>query len=245
MRSRTISILLLSLAAILVAIAPSAHAGWVLTQADGMEVLISNGMMKGTFPNGSMLFDANKNIFYFIDDQRKVIASGTVDDFCEGMTQTIDSMLENVPPEQREMVKQMMKNQAGDIELVDKGPGEKILGFSTTRYEARDNGTLRAEVWVTQDESLVKELQVGVQALVKLTSCMQEIGFGGSVSYQGAPAYQAIFETAVPLKTIEYDEKGNEVGATILSKRDIPAETFALPAGYNKEPLSAIFRGGQ
>jgi len=177
MRTRITTIVLLSLLALVAALAPSAHAGWVFTESNGDETLISQGKMKTSWENGSLIFDGEKNLLHFIDDRRQLIASGTIDELCEGMNQMMESMFEDIPPEQREMMKKMMQGETGESEVVDKGSGGKIAGFATTRYEVLQDGELREEIWTTDDASLRKEVQGVIKALMKFSSCFDQTGF--------------------------------------------------------------------
>ena len=246
MRTRTPIALLLCILAGLVLSAPFAHAGWVMTRSNGDETLISNGMMKSTWENGSIIIDANKSMLHFIDDRRKLLASGTIDELCESMNQALESMMKNVPPEQREMMKKMMnKNTAGKTEVVKKGPGGKIAGFETTRYEVSQNGVLCEEVWLSSDDSLLKECQGAMQALLKFSSCMDTAAsMGGEASYESSPEYLALFDSAMMVKYVQHQKNEAAADISVLSARDIPSSAFDLPAGYEKVPLLKLF-GGQ
>ncbi len=243
MRTRITTIVLLSLLALVAALAPSAHAGWVFTESNGDETLISQGKMKTSWENGSLIFDGEKNLLHFIDDRRQLIASGTIDELCEGMNQMMESMFEDIPPEQREMMKKMMQGETGESEVVDKGSGGKIAGFATTRYEVLQDGELREEIWTTDDASLRKEVQGVIKALMKFSSCFDQTGFAGESSYESSPEYLAIFDRGVPVKIVEHGVADEAPNTSQLSPREIPDATFALPTGYQTVPMSELWSG--
>ena len=52
---------LVGVAAVIIASASVADAGWVISDADGQETVISKGKMKSGWENGAMIIDAEKD----------------------------------------------------------------------------------------------------------------------------------------------------------------------------------------
>ena len=225
--------------------ASAADAGWVLTESNGDETVMSQGKLKSVWENGSVIFDAGKGEIHFIDDQRKIMAGGTIDELCKGIEEMMESMMANIPPGQRELMKKMAGGKEGETKVVGKGPGGKIAGFETTRYEVSSAGDLYEEIWLTEDESLKKECQGLMQMMVKFTSCMAEANAMGAPSPESSPEYLKLFEKGVMVKSVEHGDEGEEVNTIVISERDIPSSTFSLPAGYKKVAISEIWGADQ
>jgi hypothetical protein len=243
MKYRVVALIAVLVAANVVFGVSAASAGWVLTESNGDETIISQGKMKSAWENGAIIFDSGTKEIHFLDDRRKIMASGTIDELCDGITQMVESMMADVPAEQREMMKRMMGGAAEKTEVVAKGPGGKIAGFETTRYEVTQGGELYEELWLSEDESLKKECRGLMQMLMKFSSCMASAGATGAPSPESSPDYLKLFETGVLVKSVEHGDEGEGVNTTVISGRDVPASAFSLPDGYKKVPLLEIWGG--
>ena len=236
--SRTTAILFV---AVMMFAAPTANAGWVLADSSGDETMISKGRMKSSWENGSIIFDSGTATVHFIDDRRKIIAEGTVDELCDGITGMMETMMADIPEEQRAMMKQMMGGAAGETSVVEKGPGEKIAGFATTRYEITQGGEPYETLWLTNDKSLRKEFMDLMPMLMKFSACTSAASGMGVASPESSPEYLKLFESGMIVKSIEHGGEGEESSTSVISPRDIPASAFEIPADYEKAPLSAIW----
>ena len=243
MRHNIVTFIVICVAATAMLGASVADAGWVLTDSNGDETVISQGKMKTVWENGSVIFDASTSEVHFIDDRRKIIASGTLDELCEGVAQMMESMMASIPEEQREMMKQMMGGSAGETAVAEKGPGGKIAGFETTRYEVSLDGELYEELWLTKSESLKKECQGLMQMLMKFSSCLSSVSPMEQPSPESSPGYMKLFETAVLVRSVQHGGEDEADNTTVISARDVPASAFSLPAGYEEAPLSEIWAG--
>lgn len=218
-----LSILLLSSAS---------SAGWTISE-NGKEVaLVSKGKMKSTWENGSIIVEGEKNVLHFINDVEKVIASGTAEEFCSAIEKMRDKMMENLPPEHREMVKKMMgSRKPPKVELAKKGAGGKISGFETIRYEVTADGELYEELWLSEDKELLKDFKEIMRIMGKFTQCTAKMGgMGSAISPEATPEYAKVFELGVILKSIGHHEQETEI--TEMTQRDVKDTEFALPKGY-------------
>ena len=221
--------------------ASAANAGWALVESNGDETVISKGMMKSVWENGSVIFDSSKEKIYFIDDRRKTLAEGTVDELCDGITGMMESMMASIPEEQRAMMKQMMGGAGGETSVVKTGPGEKIAGFDTTRYEVSHGGEPYETLWLTDDASLKKEFMGLMLMLMKFSSCTSDASGMGAASPESSPEYLKLFESGMIVKSIEHGGAGEASYTSVISPRDVPASAFKIPTDYKKVPLSAIW----
>jgi hypothetical protein len=223
----------------------SADAGWVLSQTSGEEVVISNGKMRSDSEPGGVIFDGTTGVIHFFDDARKVYASGTADEICADMEQMIEKMMERVPAEQREMMKKMMGDgNAPKVEVVDKGAGEKVSGFATTRYEVMADGELYEEVWITNDKKLMKDCEAVMKMMGKFTSCMESMSaMSGVVSPEASEQYMELFDKGMMVKTTKHGVEGSDHAENIegITEQDIPDAKFAVPDGYKNVSFPAMF----
>jgi hypothetical protein len=154
-------------------------------------------------------------------------------------------MMAQIPAEQREMMEKMMGGVDAEVEVVDKGAGEKISGFETTRFEVMAGGELYEEVWLSNDKALVEECQGIMKMLGKFMSCMSGISaMGGAPSPESTPEYPKLFEAGMIVKSVEHGDNGEEVNSSMIEPRDVPASVFALPGDYKAVPLSAMWGMG-
>ena len=218
-----------------------ASAGWVLTETNGDETVISRGKMKSSWENGRVLFDSDTQTIHFIDERRKIMAEGTVDELCEGITAMMESMMEGIPEEQREMMKQMMNKADGETSVVKKGPGGKIAGFETTRYEISQGGKPYETLWITDDDALRKEFKTLMPMIMKFSSCTSAASGMGAASPESSPAYIELFESGMIVKSIEHGGEGEAGSTSIISPRDVPASAFEVPSDFETVPLSTIW----
>jgi len=237
-------------AAIVVTTVLAAHAGWALKSNDGEDTVISKGKMKSSWENGAVIFIADEDKIYVVDDGRKMIASGTVDEFCIEMKQGIEKMMEQIPAEQREAMKQMMGGgEPPKVEIVEKGKGERVSGFDTKRYDVMADGELYEEVWIAQDKALVKECMPVMKMVGRFISCM------GAIASMGAPTppeasqeYLKLFDLGMMVKSVGHsDEKvsGASLDFAEIEKKDVPDGDFALPAGYKEVSFATVWGMGQ
>ncbi len=93
------------------------HAGWIMENNDGSTTYIDKGKIKSEYASDGMDFshiiDANKGLITMVDKNRKIYGTGTPAEYCKA-TKTFaneiqEQMLAGLPPEQRRMMKEQMK----------------------------------------------------------------------------------------------------------------------------------------
>lgn len=222
--------------ALALAAAGAAQAGWVVTEADGGESLISKGRMRGSWDTGTTILDANSSKIVVIDDVRRIYASGTVDELCAQIKSSVETMMGDMPPEQKEMVQKMMgREKAPAVTIVDKGDGEKVGGFATKRYDVLADGELYEQLWVANDAALVAECKPVMIMLARFSQCIASVNpMGGASDPEATPAYAGIFELGVIVRSLGAgeSEEGITPEETTIQKRDVPESTFKVPDGY-------------
>ena len=79
--------------AALFSFAVTVHAGWVIVERDGDTALVSKGRVKALSEDMVSLIDGAKSELIFINDKDKTYFQGTVDDFCNGMSEMLKMMM--------------------------------------------------------------------------------------------------------------------------------------------------------
>ena len=231
--------LLIVAALVLGGVSPT-YAGWVLVEEDGQETVISKGKMRADWEQGAFILDGHSAKVHFIDDNRKMIASGSVEDFCTGMKQLLDNLLEGVPEEQREMMKKMMGGEPPKVEIVEKGSGGKVGGFETVHYAIMADGELYEELWVTKDKALMVDCDPVMKMMGQFMSCVSTMtAMSAGSTPEASPEYAKIFGLGMIVKSLEKDEA--EPTETLISKKEVPDSAFAVPEGYKAVAFSEMF----
>ena len=129
----------------------------------------------------------------------------------------------------------------GKVQVTKKGPGEEIFGLQTTRYEVSQDGKIKEELWLSSDDALVKECAAVQKILFQFTACTASAGSMVTASFRSSPEYLGLFQSGVLVKSVDHDENSETVGSFTLSPKNVPADAFALPSGYNEVPLTQLY----
>lgn len=219
-------------------IAVAVHAGWVIVERKGDTALVSNGRVRASSENMVSLIDGAKSEITFINDKDKTYFKGTVDDFCNAMSEMLEMMMKGLPPEQRKMMEQMMEEKAQkpfpEVKAIKEGGGGTIAGFKTTKYKVMVNGELYEEIWFATDPSLMKEIKPLVPVLRKFSKCSGEMAMERGP--ETSPEYLKLMEKGWEVKKLSH---GEGVPRTLndvvkLEKKNIPDSEFTIPSGYRK-----------
>ncbi|MDJ0939169.1 MAG: hypothetical protein QNJ00_05355 [Woeseiaceae bacterium] len=163
--------------------------------------------------------------------------------------------LKDVPPEQRAMMEEMMKQRMGQQMPAENAaaPVNEIRrtsdtgeqnGYPCVRYELHTDGRHSKDIWVT-DWDNVEGGRDAMAAFEDMAEFMRELNsampsFAQSPE-QGSHAYEHLKELGgFPVVTIEYDASGNATSESRLRTsrvETVDALTFEAPAGYRQEQL--------
>jgi hypothetical protein len=217
------------------ACASAAQAGFIQTDSDGSTLYVQNGKLRGdTEDSGDMwsVIDMSKGTIMMVNPEEKSYFEGSIDDYCAGMRAMMDSMAQF-------MGGMMPKPEArkAKVEVVKAGSGGKIAGYDTTHYKVMVDGALREELWLANDQALLKELG-NPQTMAKFSQCAAM-----EADFEASPQYQGVMKAGWPLKTVSHLDGGTETDSEVesIEKADIPAEKFAAPKGYAKMPMAQMF----
>jgi len=152
--------------------------------------------------------------------------------------------LNNMPPEQRKMVEEMMQSQ---MDMTGEGPqiyykkvasGEKMNGWICDKYEGYRKEQKVEEVW-TADEAEAGMSPKEFNTLKRMFATLDAFDMQGIQLYEfGSKEAEELQKySGIPVKTIELNEEGQAKETTKLKetkKQDFEDSFFQLPEGLKK-----------
>ena len=235
-----------------------AYAGVEMTQSDGTKMYFSANQMKHIDAEGERgvwhIMDADKGMFYMVNDNIKSYTSGTPEEFCSQFTSMMSGMMEEMmkrmPPEYKEQMEAAKKAEPeADVQMKNAGNGGAVAGYKTEKYNVIANGSSHGDVWVTNDASLIKELgssRVKLAGMIdKATGCMRQLSHAGGMGGQDiensaayAQAYTGLLGKGFIVKEAHNGDTRYEI--VKIEKKDIQDSEFQVPAGYKKVPFTTL-----
>ena len=226
-------------------------------------LLIQNNKMlfKDTTNNVSTLFDFERDKMVVLDHKQKtytVIDPKAFVREVEAYTKKMDELrkrhLENLPPEQREMVEKMIKEREAQndlqnkpiiISVKDTEQTEKIAGYTSKKYDVLYNENLNEEIWLTKDLNIQEELDVN-----KMSNLMSEFKKVnkrlGDNTVKNEDAFINLFrDGGFPMKTVDHSFGESVFVEEVVgvNQKDIPSSEFDLPTGYEERTIQSLIQG--
>lgn len=233
-------------------------------QADTMHALVGGTSLKinVTGPHGAdadMVYRGDRREMMAIDHTDKtyvVIDEATIEEIgarLSGFEAQMREAMKDVPPEQRAMVEEMMKQrmpqmQAQPVMPVDEirrtGESGEKSGYPCVKYQLYRDGKLSKDFWVT-DWDNVEGGRDAMRAFEDMAGFMEDLRAALPSFAQdpnsGSHAYEHLDELGgFPIVTIEYGSDGSvDRESRLKSSRieDVDASAFAAPAGYTQQQI--------
>jgi len=186
----------------------------------------------------------------------------------EAMKQ-MQEALKDMPPEQRRMMEQMMRQQMPGaappegapsaepcrepkVEVRSTGQTARIAGYQATRFDVFEDGKFTEELWVSKaitawQEIDPKKLERFGQEMTKAMEALPGCGCGRA-RRAGAdpddPAWKLASE-GYPVRTVSHGVgEGTVMEVVKAESRAVPLTEFQPPAGFKRQSLKEIMRGG-
>lgn len=249
---RFMSTAVLTLTAVLTFSAGLANAGWIQKSRNGDTVLFSGGMVKNVSKSGRgswTIINMNTGVMTMVDGKRRLYTSGGMGEYCSGAKAMMDKMMANIPPEQREMMKQMMKKQnkgkKPKVSIKKAGPGGKVAGLATIKYKVIVDGNPAMELWMAHDTPMFKEMEKYKgkmsQWSAQMEGCTSEGFGGGGFDPDSSAEYKKLEEGGLVMKKIVGGRTISEIIS--IKKKNIPKSEFQPPKGFKKVPFPDFLMG--
>jgi len=217
--------------------------------------------MKGKDMDQLFIYRPDKRVFWVIDQKRKTYMELTEKGLQE-MKQQVDKAqdimsehMKNIPPEQRKMMEEMMKEQKLKAPLeppkviyTKVASGVKVNKWKCDKYEGVVGGVKIDEVWTTSYQQL--GISPGDFKVMEDMSKFSEGFAGGQKTYFQVDSKEAKKErvySGIPVKMITYMD-GNKQDRNELKEvknQDFPASLFNLPKGVTKRGNPMEESGGR
>jgi len=150
--------------------------------------------------------------------------------------QEMQKQLESMPPEQRRMAEEMMKQHmggggsAGQLDVKTGNQSRTIGGYPCSRYAVTENGKEILVLWTTKDVREFAAMRKDYEKFARSMAAMRG-SQAGSLGRAWTEAMKAV--DGFPMET---ESAGSKTTVTKLEKKSTPAGEFEVPAGWKKVP---------
>jgi hypothetical protein len=232
--------------ALLLGMAVTVEAGWVMQEKEGDQTLISKGRLKSSADNISWILDGPGNKVYFIDGHERTYAAGTVEDYCGATAALVEQTMKNLPAEQRKSLEQMLKKGNEEtrhtVTVMGAGDGGIVAGLKTLKFKVEVDGELYEEIWLATDSDLLNEFKSLQPLLRKFSTCAST--FGTEFTPENTPEYLQLMENGIEVKSIAYTDGSPEPVTDVvnLKKKDLPETDFSVPREYRQVTFGELLK---
>ena len=204
--------------------------------------------------NSSIIFDGKTEIFTFIDNKKKEYYQFDkptllqLKEQIKMMAKMMQQFAANMPAEQKAKFDQILNPRTGDLMTYkENGKNDKIGSWKTVGYDGLNDGNKALQMNIASYSTLgVSENQFGImkQMMNYFKENLQEVvallPTGGSFSQLNFDESSPILKDGIPVKTIAYKDgkAANENVVETLTKKDIAADQFKIPAGYKQQQIN-------
>jgi len=190
---------------------------------------------------GATICRLDKQLIITVDDEERTYSEITFEEL-EGVMKKAASMiddpkmaemkkgLENLPPEQRKMMEQMLGDKLGakkkdsKIEVNKTGSKKTISGYACTQYIIKQDGKELVKLWVTKDIKGFEQMAKDFEEFGRRMAALNPMG-----AKELAENMKKI--EGFPVQTIMGDITTT---VTKVEKQSTPAAEFEPPAGCTK-----------
>jgi hypothetical protein len=233
-------------------------------------------------PAAAWIVDLDAQTLTSVDYDRRSVTTGTLQEFAEtlrgataGMggqmaeaTKQMQEAMKDMPPEQRQMMQQMMqKSMPGGgmsgaapsaegcrpprTEVRPTGQTAKIAGYSATRFDVFEDGKFVQEIWVSPSITAWRELDPKKmerfgQEMTKATEGLP--GCGRDRTRQAGadpndPAWKLSTE-GYPVRTMFHGQaEGTSLEVVKAESRAVPPTEFQPPADFKRQAFKDMLSG--
>lgn len=208
---------------------------------------VSRGKVRTVQPTSITIVDYNKGRFTLLNPRRDFFWSGSIDEYVEGVqsdrkataTQRFGSgaaaHLAVAPSDDAKLPA---------ITVRRVGPGGKIAGYETVKYQVESDGELFQELWVADGVNFSTDLDQGKFFDYQQKMSSFRLGKAGAslrAAYR-SKELRELHEKGVVLQTITHHVAGKfERVATDVQRSEIPEQEFEVPDHYRRVRLADVF----
>lgn len=186
---------------------------------------------------GLWLIDMRRRTYSHLDKAAVSAEMGT-------MNNRMQAALQNMPPERRAMFEQQMKNfqqKSQDWTVKDTGRVERAGKYSCEVWQVQHNGSAIMEDCVAPTSSLPGGADL-VSTMHKAAATAEDVlSAAPQLTQSATKAMFAVWGKVDGFPVLKRDVAGStptgEIYVSDIEQRALPADKFALPAGFTEQPL--------
>ncbi len=265
MISRVFFFLVVGLA---IASSSPASAGWVMEQTtragtgSGRErILIQANHLKTVMlgasgaPESAVILDLDADTITHVDFAQRTYFTATSDEYARAMTASMGAAtealagmrdaLKDLPPEQRQMMEQMLAARAPGaacrppaVEVRRGGQTATIAGYPAVRYEVVVDGKPGSDVWVAPGIGAWRELDGR-----KLERMMRALTSAAGCAGAGVRAEDVGWRVASEGYPVRITSRNGNGGVEVIRAQSqaVPAGEFEAPSGFVRKSMREVF----
>ncbi len=210
------------------------------TTANGREIQARQymsatlGMRAGTAQGDEVILRVDQKKIYFIHPRQKTYSEMTFDDV-QKMAAAATTAKNDLPPEAAAQMKKMMGGGTGGGEVTVThvpGAGETIAGYATEKYHVTMGSIMEGDLWAAPALAMPPVFYDAMRAVTPSNPVfdMKKI-YAEYRKIKGTP-----LKSITIMKMMGQSMTSTTV-VTTVDRSPIPAETFAVPAGYKLVPI--------
>jgi len=243
----------------------AATAGTVLimkTQSDGQETNAETLFEKGVLrmdswhqgQKNSFIFDSNKKALVMVNHQDKTYTTfdettlKEITERMQGFKKQMEAQLANLPPEQRQMMQQMMQGRMpsterpkANYELKQTGETQNIAGISCQLMNATKDGQLMSELCVADSSKIPngEQLYTAFKALQQMfAQLMEAMPIRSEVMDEAWHAMQTIPGYPILIRQIKNGRVSSTSELVKVKEQAIDMGKMKIPEGYREQKIS-------
>jgi hypothetical protein len=214
----------------------TAHAGYLIVDEKGEQVLLSAGRLKMAPSSGGglmLMLDVGRGRLWVADPGRRRYWEGSVDEYCDAVRR-----LAAVPTPDAGGA-----GRTPQVTVQSTTETATIAGLPTRKFRVLADGALYEELWLASDPDLLHELIVAraPDTFGRMAGCLATAGSGRRV--EATDEYRRLYSEGWPLKVVFHGDGGASPGAAVarVERREIPDAEFTLPSGFAAVSLPEVF----
>jgi hypothetical protein len=197
----------------------------------------------GALEGLTVIVDVKNGEGWLVDSASKRYAGGKIDNLAD-ILRRVEASLDHdeKPGDAAGAAKETEPARPLAVVVKDLGPGERLQGYDTHRFQVLVEGEVLEELW------LAPKIQVGSEIdVVAFSVAMQKMlggGAGLNQGYEETETYRNLRAGGYPLRQILFfvGEKST-LEVTSVTVKEFPAADFAVPKGYTKVGYAELLIG--
>lgn len=218
------------------------------------EVYLFSGYMKMVTGELTTIFDIAKGEIIYINTSNKTYWKGNPRRFNTEVRAELEAMIEDklygVERDQQDAMRAMYREMIdasfpeGTPEMRSKsfsvrkeGEGEKVSGFSATKYLILEDGLPLERIWISPELPIAKDFD-----FIGLSHFLNQLAQGAyAASFESSKEYFKLLEQGYPVK-VEIDRAQSTQISEVVSANRVPlkASDFAIPSGFLPGTLTSV-----